>query len=466
MRFFYILILFSIFHSSALANAHFFQTSVQLLEKNLAHSQNLIVKIKDDRQLSFGHPYIFVNGELFLPNLPFRFRVMSLLDSHQQKSKLQNYLFFHFDKPVTVKQAFIVQSVLEKIPEVEFFYFQPIYSNAGGLQNQIGKRGPTPFAAPASTPDFIAKQFYLEPLPYGIEAQASWALPGGRGENVKIIDVEIGWQVEHEDFNTPFFSFLQNEVSSHGTAVWGVVAARDDGQGMTGIAHNAQMGVSSVLWEGSFKGYIPNLVAAIDRATQELEAGDVMIIEQQAPGPQNSNHAPVEYWPAVFDAIQLATAKGIHVVAAAANGHSDLDHKDYKGAFDIKVRDSGAILVGAVGSPLKGRYFERMSYSNYGKRVTSFAYGQDVATAGYGDLFDQGPTRIYTDGFAGTSSATPIVAGAVALASSLAKQRGKSLRPEELREILATTGPRQDGDRKQNVGRFPNLPEIIDTLNL
>jgi serine protease len=75
-----------------------------------------------------------------------------------------------------------------------------------------------------------------------------------------------------------------------------------------------------------------------------VTAGDVMLLEQQAPGPGGA-FVPLEVLPAVYDAIRLATQDGIIVVEAAGNGGVDLDALG--SPFPAGKPDSGAIVVGA-----------------------------------------------------------------------------------------------------------------------
>src|SRR5438094_2598633 len=100
--------------------------------------------------------------------------------------------------------------------------------------------------------------------------------------------------------------------------------------------------------------------AALTARATALGAGGVMLIRQQAPGPDSGLAAScnvdefesiaMEFWDANFDAIRHATAKGIVVVEAAGNGSMNLDSPIYNRKFDRSVRDSGAIVVGASSS--------------------------------------------------------------------------------------------------------------------
>ena len=119
-------------------------------------------------------------------------------------------------------------------------------------------------------------------------------------------------------------------------------------------------------------------------------------------------------------AILLASASGLIVCEAAGNGQQDLDDPLYQGLFDRSVRDSGAIMCGAS----SGASLEPAWFTNHGARVDLHGWGGGVVTCGYGNL--QGlpgfpETQWYTDSFNGTSSASPIVTGAVVSLQGMVK---------------------------------------------
>src|SRR5205085_10949765 len=110
---------------------------------------------------------------------------------------------------------------------------------------------------------------------------------------------------------------MVNEASwNHGTAVIGEVIAADDGKGITGIANRAQLGLINPLTGGS----TPDVAAAIRRAADAMEAGDVILLEQQSvQGPQfdpttGRGLVPIEFEAEVCNAIKAASNKGNIVV--------------------------------------------------------------------------------------------------------------------------------------------------------
>ena len=110
----------------------------------------------------------------------------------------------------------------------------------------------------------------------------------------------------------------------------------------------------------------------------------------------------------------------------------------------------------------------RLDFSNYGSRVDVQGWGRMVATLDYGDLQGCDATgRKYTNYFGGTSSASPIVAGAALLVESIVKtERRCPLSPKDLRTLLVDTGsPQTDGPHgpaKQHIGPRPDLAGAIE----
>jgi hypothetical protein len=352
---------------------------------------------------------------------------------------------------------------------------------------------------PAVSPDFTQRQGYLFAAPQGVDALHAWTTPGGGGSGVRIVDVEGAWIFSHEDLrerqggviagaarNNPY-------VRNHGTSVAGILGGDANGYGVTGISPDAVVSGASIYPRGT--------AYAIRAAADHLSAGDVILLELHRPGPAVDFHNPdnpfgwmaVEWWPDDFAAIRYATSRGIVVVEAAGNGSQDLDSALYdvnpaaphgpfpswwSNPFRRGVLDSGAILVGA-GAPPQGTHSRdlwgpdrsRLDYSCYGSAVDAQGWGWEVTTTGwYGDL-QGGPeeTRWYTDGFAGTSAASPIVAGAVAcVQGALAAAARPRLTPIEARGLLRATGtPQQDGiwgPATQRIGNRPDVREMLSIL--
>jgi subtilisin family serine protease len=240
--------------------------------------------------------------------------------------------------------------------------------------------------------------------------------------------------------------------------VLGEIAGRDNGKGVVGIAPDVERVFTSSIGGAT-------VADAIDVAAEQLRPGDVLLIELQSTGPRG-RYIPVELWDDVFDAIHAATARGVIVIEAAGNGGEDLDHRGYRRAFDREHRDSGAIMVGAGGPPRDGFVDRaRLAFSNYGSRVDAQGWGRKVATLDYGDLQAcAGDHRHYTGEFSGTSSASPIVAGAAVILEGFARARGRVLGPAELRALLRRTGTPQAGNTAQAIGPRPDLARALQEV--
>ena len=109
----------------------------------------------------------------------------------------------------------------------------------------------------------------------------------------------------------------------------------------------------------------------------------------------------------------------------------------------------------------------RIWFSNYGKIVNVQGWGWHVTTLGYGDAQGGASENTwYTLRFSGTSSASPIVTGAVACLQGRAKAKnGAPMTPDKVRKILVQTGtPQQAGPGvpvSQHVGPLPNLVKAM-----
>ncbi|MGE3876233.1 MAG: S8 family peptidase, partial [Parvibaculaceae bacterium] len=308
-----------------------------------------------------------------------------------------------------------------------------------------------------------AEQGYLGAAPEGIDARFAWDMADGSG--VLFVDVEQGWTLNHRDLKRAKISVISGENAAyhgHGTAVLGEVVGVDNKIGVIGIAPKAKAQVVSQY--RTMSRY--STAEAIVSAASVMQAGDIMLLEAQTPIGNSDVYLPVEVYPAEFDAIAAATRKGIIVIEAGGNGSADLDKtRNAVGKLSLnrkspEFKDSGAIMVGAASSV---HPHMRMSFSNHGSRIDCFGWGENVATTSDG-WQSQDPT-IYTSTFSGTSSASPIVAGAAVLLQSWAKQQGRVYSPKELRSLLCDRklNTRSKSPKTDRIGVLPNLKNIIQS---
>ncbi len=386
---------------------------------------------------------------------------------------------------------------LRKLSNVTGAYLKPIPEPPVAPEPGI-KNKPEMMASitPAATPNYISRQLYLNAAPGGINALYAHLCPGGKGDGIKIIDIEGAWRFTHEDLLTNQGGVIGGTQSSdlgwrnHGTAVAGEFSGDENGVGIIGICPKANVRAVSI-----FGGL--GTANAIRTAANALSTGDIILIELHAPGPRHNftsradqaGYIAMEWWPDNLAAIQYATSRGVIVVEAGGNGAENLDDAIYntrpsgfpstwRNPFNLSNPQSGAIVVGA-GAPPPGTHGRnhgpdrsRLSFSNYGRRVDVQGWGREVTTTGYGDL-QGGPNEDYwyTDTFSGTSSASPIVVGALGCIQGRLKNRSRPLlTPSTAKNLLRTTGsPQQDAPGRpatQRIGNRPDLKQIFTSLSV
>lgn len=353
---------------------------------------------------------------------------------------------------------------------------------------------PMEMDAPPVSPDFTARQGYLQAAPVGIDAAYAWTVAGGGGAGVNVIDVEWGWRFTHEDLRVNAGGVVAGvgttavAAENHGTAVIGEIGGDRNAFGITGICPDARVSAASLNTLSTSQ--------AIRAAADRLAPGDIILLEVHRAGPRfgfmpredQLGYVAIEWWPDDYAAIRYAVTRGVIVVEAAGNGAENLSDPLYDinpsgptGSFPSWWRnpyrraplDSGAVVVGA-GAPPPGTHGRdhgpdrsRLGFSNYGALVDAQGWGREVTTTGYGNLQGGGDRNLwYTDTFSGTSSASPIVVGALGCVQGALRARGRiPLSPARARELLRATGsPQQDAPgrpRTQRIGNRPNLRQLI-----
>src|SRR5687768_8029820 len=294
-----------------------------------------------------------------------------------------------------------------------------------------------PFVNAADDPR-SGNQGYLDPAPDGIDAEYAWNFPGGDGAGQTLVDMEWGWTFNHEDLaahGITLISGVNHSYFFHGSAVLGEIAAVDNTLGCVGITP-ALASIRCVGQHLPGGGY--STAQPILDAIAVMEFGDVLLLEAQT-NLFGYSLVPVEIEPAVFDVIRLATSLGIVVIEAGGNGGVDLDTVVNPGGQQIFNRasvdfmDSGAIIVGAASSTAP---HARLGFSCHGSRIDCYGWGENVDTLSSDDT--NAATNLYTTGFNGTSSASPIVTGAVLAVQGLVEAASADrLAPSQIRMILS-----------------------------
>ncbi len=293
-----------------------------------------------------------------------------------------------------------------------------------------------------------------------IKAFQAWNISKGFGSKVAVIDT--GFDVKNPDINFADNSFNALSVDedgrvsdpdeefdaaapsysneNHGTAVAGIIAAKDNGKGVVGVAPEAQ--VIPIRLINDYGTVSAAQIIAAHRKADEL-------------GAQIINNSWGSYDPSLKDgeSLELSSAeaemyediaangnhgRGILVVFAAGNS----GNKDFNNAPE--ARQDCVLAVGATDST-----DQRSSYSVYGSELDLVAPGGGAQSIVTTDRRDQvrnvgGKMKVKIKGYAkgniaenfhGTSAAAPVVAGVAALVWSV----NPKLSVREVREILEET---------------------------
>ncbi len=339
--------------------------------------------------------------------------------------------------------------------------------------------------------DLTSYQGYRGPGPVGLGVDAIAALPGGQGAGIRIIDIEGGYD-DHSDRKQAQYTVgnINQYYESHGSAVLGVIGMKDNGIGLTGLAPEAWLGFRAIYNANLFDDWIEansssaNVASNIYWAAQHSLNG-VVLIELQRPGPIDPNcHCgntcaaiAVEFWPAEFDVIKAAVGNGVSVVQAAGNGGRNLDSGVLGvcngGCFDRDNRDSGSVLVSGSLSDGVTPVCEIYGSPNYGTRIDVHSWSENIATAGYKDLYDSDMMcNDYQAKFGGTSGASALIAGVVtALQGIHLAYSGEKMDALALRDLLRDTGYPQvelkepiEGGQNILIGPHPNLELAADII--
>jgi hypothetical protein len=352
------------------------------------------------------------------------------------------------------------------------------------VQDVYVEAGPTspPQLVNAANDSRSANQGYLDAAPDGIDAEFAWTnsgtgTAGADGTGIQFIDIEQGWMLNHADLNAAGITLLSGvnqaitfpsgvSTRPHGTSALGEVLAVDNTIGCVGIAPAATGRVVSQ-WRTN-TNY--NTSDAILNAISNLKFGDVLLLEAQTSVGLTTGF-PVEIENAVFDTIRLGSALGIVIVEPGGNGSHNLDTFTNAAGDQIlnrgsaDFRDSGAIVVGAASSTAP---HTRMGFSSFGSRVDCYAWGEDVETCMTNHA---GTTSTYRSTFAGTSSASAIIAGAALVVQGIAHANlHYRFNPAQMQSILSdpAQSTASNNPAADLIGRMPDLQSIIqnNVLNL
>ena len=269
----------------------------------------------------------------------------------------------------------------------------------------------------------------------------------GAGINVAVVDT--GMDSEHEDLSPNVETArnhdytaqqgedptdIYNPDSNHGTAVAGIIAARDNSLGVRGVAPRATVYGYNFLLHGTDA----NMANAMKRDLAQTHVSNNSWVLGGNRARTGVGLAPRTWEMAIETGLaQGAGGKGIvYVFAAGNNGPGDYAN------LDGVTNHYGVTAVCAVTD--QG---EHAAYSEQGPNLwvcapsASWYAGSRTHDDRYG-ITTTDNDDVYIDGFGGTSAATPIVSGVVALIRSA----NPALTWRDVKLILAESARKTDAD--------------------
>ncbi|WP_413722881.1 S8 family serine peptidase [Sodalis sp. RH23] len=292
------------------------------------------------------------------------------------------------------------------------------------------------------TPDFTPLQRYLDPG-LGMNVRNAWSR-GAFGVGATVRYMGFGVYQEHEDLiGNITVNSNRPGARNHGSAGVGAVRGINNGFGITGIAYGCKL----IFHDTGIEN--------LDRILVELSAGDLIIINNQFN--INGFLLPMVHLASWWDRIDLCTRAGAVVVFAAGNGGLNLRQFPQFNNFG----DSGGIMICSADS--HSGLIRHSSNFNLYSMLNS--WGDSVVTIGWGDLqnFDP-PNRTYTATFSATSSATPLVCGALTVVQGYAIRRlYRPLNAAEMFRIVTLTGGREG--EGQGIGVRPNVTAALELVD-
>ena len=263
-----------------------------------------------------------------------------------------------------------------------------------------------------------------------INLGAAWNTTMGAGINVAVVDSGLDWR--HEDLrdnvltsrnHSYFFGNVSHARDGHGTAVAGLIAARDNDVGMRGVAPRA----SIYAYDAAYFGTTANYADALSRGRATTSVSNNSW-SRSRDGYVGRRHLLVDL--AIESGLREGDGgKGVVYVTSAGNdgdsgGWASLDeYKTHHGVTTVCAVDASG---------------ERVIDSEQGPNLWVCAPSRGLSPAP--GIATTARIHHYQDNFGGTSASAPIVSGVVALV----RAANRALTWRDVKLILAATARKND----------------------
>jgi subtilisin family serine protease len=266
--------------------------------------------------------------------------------------------------------------------------------------------------------------------------------------NVDIAIIDTGIQTNHQDLYVyKHVSFVPgvtsgNDDHGHGTHVAGIAAAKDNYNGVVGVAPGARLWAIKVLDKYGY-GSLSDIIAGIDYVTKNADQIEVANISFGCECVSN----------ALDEAIRNSVQAGVTFVVAAGNSGKDASFFSPANHPDVitvsAIVDTDGKCGGKSWTTTFGKDDSFASFSNFGEVV-------DIAAPGV-KIYSTYKGKSYAT-MSGTSMAAPHVAGAAALYMSL----HPDVFPIDVKNALISTGStKSTGCDGNGRGYFTGDPDVF-----